>query len=229
MVYINFMGYEEAVIWHNNAAWAFMILIVFAIFWHLTTDEWKNYVPTIKNFKAQAEYYLTGIFRNAPHPTKKRTLSKLNPLQRLTYFGLKILLIPLMVLTGLLYMYFHYPVRGIEFESLEYIAILHTLGGLYVIGFYYHSSLPNYYRRTLGSNLKAMVTGWEEMDEDEIQEIVEEAVDVAGVKIKPVKNDTKSHDEIKSLLVNALKETENKVKDEKMEGQKKTKKKNGKK
>ena len=79
--------------------------------------------------------------------------------------------------------------------------------------------------RTVSSNLKAMITGWEEMDEEEIQEIVEEAVNVAGVKIKPVKNDTKSHDEIKELLVTALKETENKVKDEKMEGQQKSKKK----
>lgn len=223
------MGYEEAVIWHNNAAWAFMILIIFAIFWHLTTDEWKNYVPTIQNFKAQAEYYLTGIFRNAPHPTKKRTLSKLNPLQRLTYFGLKILLIPLMVLTGLLYMYFHYPVRGIEFESLEYIAVLHTLGAYMLLAFIIIHLYLITTGRTLGSNLKAMVTGWEEMDEDEIQEIVEEAVDVAGVKIKPVKNDSKSHNEIKDLLVNALKETESKVQDEKMEGQQKTKKKNGKK
>jgi len=222
------MGYENAVIWHNNAAWAFIILIVFAIFWHLTTDEWRNYIPTITNFKAQVNYYLTGIFRNAPHPTRKRTLSKLNPLQRLVYFGLKILLIPLMVITGLFYMYFHYPVRGIEFESLEYLAILHTLGAYLLLSFIIIHLYLITTGRTLGSNLKAMVTGWEEMDEDEIAEIVEEAVNVAGVKIKPVSDDTQSHEEVKDLLVNALKETEAKVKEEKMEGQKKSNKKNGK-
>jgi len=223
------MGYENAVIWHNNSAWAFMILIVFAIFWHLTTDEWKNYVPTRENFKAQLEYYLTGIFRNAPHPTKKRTLSKLNPLQRITYFGLKILLIPLMVITGLFYMYFHYPMRGIEFESLEIIAVLHTLGAYLLLSFIIIHLYLITTGRTLSSNLKAMATGWEEMDEDEIAEIVEEAVDSAGLKIKPVKKDKQSHDDVKDLLVNALKKTESKVKEEKMEGQQKGKKKNGKK
>ncbi len=92
-------GYEFAVRWHNNAAWAFLVLIVFAIFWHITTDAWRNYLPTRKNFKAQMDYYLTGIFRNAPHPVRKRTLSKLNPLQRLVYLGLKILVIPVMVIS----------------------------------------------------------------------------------------------------------------------------------
>ena len=70
-----------------------------------------------------------------------------------------------------------------------------------------------------------MITGWEEMDDDEIKDIVEEAVDGAGIKIKPLKNDRKSHEEIKELLVNALKETEYKVMMKKMEGQKKLEKK----
>jgi len=216
-----FMGYENAVIWHNNAAWAFIVLIVFAIFWHLTTDEWKNYIPTAKNFRAQVSYYLTGIFRHAPHPTGKRTLSKLNPLQRLVYFFLKILLIPLMVLTGLLYMYFHYPVKGIELDSLKYLAVLHTLGAYLLLSFIIIHLYLITTGKTITSNLKAMVTGWEEMDEEEIKEIVAEAVDGAGLKIKPVHEDENSKEEVKDLLVDALKETETKVKEEKMEGQKK--------
>ncbi len=219
----SFMGYENAVIWHNNSAWAFIILIIFAIFWHLTTDEWKNYIPTARNFKAQVNYYLTGIFRHAPHPTRKRSLSKLNPLQRLVYFFLKILLIPLMVVTGLLYMYFHYPVKGIELDSLKYLAILHTLGAYFLLSFIIIHLYLITTGRTLTSNLKAMITGWEEMDEEEIKEIVVEAVDGAGVKIKPVHEDKKSREEVKELLVDALKESENKVKEEEMEGQKKLK------
>lgn len=224
----NFMGYENAVVWHNNAAWAFIILIIFAIFWHLTTDEWKNYIPTKENFNAQVSYYLTGIFRHAPHPTGKRTLSKLNPLQRLVYFFLKVLLIPLMVFTGLLYMYFHYPVQGIELDSLEYLAVLHTLGAYLLLSFIIIHLYLITTGKTLSSNLKAMVTGWEEMDEEEIKEIVEEAVDSAGLKIKADSKDEKSREEVKELLVKALKETEDKVKDEKMDGQKKFKNKNNK-
>jgi len=219
----SFMGYQNAVEWHNNAAWAFIILIVFAIFWHLTTDEWRNYIPTANNFKAQVQYYLTGIFRNAPHPTRKRSLSKLNPLQRLVYFFLKVLLIPLMVFTGLFYLYFHYPVKGIELESLEYVAVLHTLGAYLLLSFIIIHLYLITTGRTITSNLKAMLTGWEEMDEEEIKEIVFEAVDEAGVKIKSVKQDKDSRNEVKELLVDALKETENKVIEESMDGQKKGK------
>ncbi|MCF8369739.1 MAG: cytochrome b/b6 domain-containing protein [Bacteroidales bacterium] len=217
----NFIGYENAVVWHNNAAWAFIILIIFAIFWHLTTDEWRNYIPTVNNFKAQVNYYLTGIFRHAPHPTKKLTLSKLNPLQRLVYFGLKILLIPLMVASGLLYMYFHYPLQGIELDSLKYIAILHTLGAYLLISFVIIHLYLITTGRTLTSNLNAMITGWDEMEEDEIKGIVIEAVDGAGLRIRSEKGDEKSRAEVKSILVNALKETEYKVMEDDMEGQKK--------
>jgi len=121
-------GYENAVRWHDNAAWAFLILIVFTMFWHVTSGEWKQYVPTRKNLNAQIKYYLTGIFNNAPHPTGKTLLSKLNPLQRLTYFALNILIIPLMVLSGFLYLYFNYPLQGIELDSLEPIALITLLG-----------------------------------------------------------------------------------------------------
>jgi len=183
----SFIGYEQAVVWHNNAAWAFIVLIIFTIFWHITTDEWKNYIPTKKKFKAQVRYYLTGIFNNAPHPTKKRTLSKLNPLQRLVYFGLKIILIPIMVITGLMYMFFHYPVQGIELESLEYVAIVHTLGAYLLLSFIIIHLYLITTGRTLTSNLKAMVTGWEDMDEEEVKEIEEEAQEIANKKIKNLK------------------------------------------
>ena len=108
---IRFFGYDQAVRYHNTAAISFLVLIAFAIFWHFTTGEWRQYLPTWKNLRAQAEYYVFGIFRNAPHPTKKTVLSKLNPLQKLVYAGLKALVIPVMVISGLLYMFYRYPHR----------------------------------------------------------------------------------------------------------------------
>ncbi|MGB9599426.1 MAG: cytochrome b/b6 domain-containing protein, partial [Myxococcota bacterium] len=99
----SFLGFKEAVTYHNIAAYLFLALTIFAIFWHFTTGEYKQYIPTLKNIRAQLDYYLFGIFRNAPHPTRKTLLSKLNPLQRLTYFGLKIILIPASVISGILY------------------------------------------------------------------------------------------------------------------------------
>ncbi len=213
-----FLGYQKAVELHDIAAWALLVLIVFAIFWHLTTDEWKQYMPTLKNMKAQLNYYLVGIFANAPHPVKKRSLSKLNPLQRLTYFALKVLIIPTMVLSGLLYMYFDYPDLGIEMESLEWVALIHTFGAYLLLTFLIIHLYLITTGRTITSNLQAMLTGWEVVDDDEVMDLVEEAVEEAGLKIKPVVDDDKSHEEVKELVVKALKETEGKVIDEKLKG-----------
>lgn len=166
-----FFGFREAVRYHNIAAYLLLVLIAFAIFWHFTTGEWRQYVPTLRHIRVQLEYYVFGIFRNAPHPTKKTTLSKLNPLQKLTYFALKVFLIPLVVVSGLLYMFYRYPTRyGIEainIQSLEYIALAHTLGAFLMVAFV----LVHVYMTTTGetvlSNIRAMLTGYEENPEPE--------------------------------------------------------------
>lgn len=168
---LNLMGFELAVKYHNVAAIALVILIIFAIFWHFTTGEWKQYIPTAKNLKAQIEYYLLGIFKNAPHPTRKTTLSKLNPLQRLVYLGLKVFIMPLMVISGLLFLFYRYPQKGdieyINISGLENIAYLHTIGAFLLLAF----TIVHLYLITTGhtvsSNLKAMITGYEELEDDE--------------------------------------------------------------
>ena len=216
----SFMGYQTAVDLHDYAGWSFIILIVFAIFWHLTTNEFRQYLPTRKNLNAQLQYYLTGIFTHAPHPTRKRTLSKLNPLQRITYFALKIVLIPLMVVTGLLYMYFDYPELGLELNSLEPIALTHTLGAYLLLTFLIVHLYLITTGRTITSNLEAMMTGWETVDDEEVIDIVEEVIEETGQRIRPLSNDEKSREELKELVIAALKDTEVKVKDNALKGQK---------
>lgn len=168
---IKFFGYHNAVKYHNVAAYAFIVLIVFSIFWHFTTGEWKQYLPTRKNIRAQINYYLLGIFKNAPHPSKKTVLSKLNPLQKLTYLGLKILMIPTMVISGLLYMYYRYPQEGgiesLNIESIEVIALFHTAGAYLLIAFIISHIYLTTTGTTITSNLKAMITGYEELESEE--------------------------------------------------------------
>lgn len=215
----NWLGYETSVRVHNIAAWSFLVLIVFAIFWHITTDEWRQYMPTLKNMKAQLDYYLVGIFANAPHPVKKRSLSKLNPFQRITYFALKILIIPAMLISGLLYLYFSEPILNIQIESLDWIAWIHTLGAYLLLAFLIVHLYLITTGHTVTSNLVAMVTGWETVDDDEVKDFVEEAIEEAGMKIKVVTETEEEHEKLKDLVVEAMKETEDKVIDEKLKGQ----------
>ncbi len=168
---ITFFGYQNAVKYHNVAAYVFIILIAFAIFWHFSTGEWRQYLPTAKNLKAQLDYYLFGIFINASHPTKKTVLSKLNPLQKLVYLSLKVLVIPTMVVSGLLYMFYRYPqkgtIEGLNIGSIEVIALFHTAAAFLLLAFI----IVHLYLITTGatvtSNLKAMITGYEELESED--------------------------------------------------------------
>jgi thiosulfate reductase cytochrome b subunit len=173
----SFFGFRDAVRYHNVAAYMFIGLIVFAIFWHLTTGEYKQYIPTFRNIKAQLNYYIFGIFRNAPHPTRKTVLSKLNPLQKIIYFGLKILVIPLSLTSGLLYMFYRYPtkhgIEAINIQTLEFIAIFHTIAAILLVVFI----VSHLYLITTGetafSNMRAMLTGYEELEIEDTKEIKE--------------------------------------------------------
>ncbi len=202
-------GFENAVRWHSIAAWVFLILIVFAIFWHFTSGEWRQYIPTTKLLKEQFMYYIGGIFNNAPHPTNKTVYNKFNPLQRMIYLGLKILVIPVIVTSGFLYLYFQYPKFGIEFQSLEPIALIHTFGAYILLAFV----IAHVYLTTVTgvkslSSIKAMITGWEEMEEEEIKMVVEEEMEVA---LQEIKGKLKAGDEKSDLLDDALGAVEEKL------------------
>ncbi len=164
---VTFFGYDQAVRYHNLAAMAFLTLIIFAIFWHLTTGEWRQYLPTVRNLRAQAEFYLFGIFRNAPHPTRKSVISKLNPLQRLVYLALKIVVFPGMVFSGLLFMFYRYPQRhevaGLNIDGLQAIALLHTAGAFFLVAFLIVHLYLITTGETVTSNLHAMITGYEDL------------------------------------------------------------------
>jgi thiosulfate reductase cytochrome b subunit len=164
---LGFFGFDYAVRYHSAAALAFLVLVAFAGFWHFTTGEWRQYVPTSEHLRAQAEYYLFGIFRDAPHPTRKTVLSKLNPLQKLVYAGLKTILNPLMVVTGLVYMFYRYPQRyevvALNVSGLRWIAIVHTAGAFLLVAFVVAHIYLGSTGQTVTSNLKAMITGYEDL------------------------------------------------------------------
>lgn len=160
-------GFQQAVEMHNIAAWAFFVLIIFAIFWHFVTGEWKQYIPTTKLIKEQIDYYILGIFKGAPHPTKKTVYNKFNPLQRMIYLGLKILVIPIQVVSGFALLYYVYPDSVWHTSSIENIAVFHTIGAFTLIAFV----LAHVYLTTTGdtptASIYAMLTGWEVLDVDE--------------------------------------------------------------
>lgn len=164
-------GFEKAVHYHRIASWMLIGLVAFAMFWHITTGEWKQYIPDLKNLRAQVLYYVSGIFKGEDHPTKKTRLRKLNPLQRMVYLSFKIVLVPLTIITGMLYMYYKtFDVNETIIVSdipLGTIALWHTLGAFLLMSFL----VVHVYMTTTGhtptSNIRAMLTGYEDLEEND--------------------------------------------------------------
>lgn len=165
------LGFEHAARFHRVASWMLIGLIIFAIFWHLVTGEWRQYIPTTKKLVAQIRFYSIGMFKGEKHPTKKTEVKKMNPLQRLVYLGFKLVLVPVTVISGMLYMFHKTIDRNdmvvISNFSLENIAFWHTLGAILLMVFL----IVHVYMTTTGntptSNIQAMITGYEELEEED--------------------------------------------------------------
>ncbi len=165
----NLMGFEKAVMIHDNAAYTYMALLLLIFFWLFITGEWRMYMPTKKKIFEQVKYYVHGIFNDEEHPTHKTMFNKFNPLQKATYFGLEFIIIPLMVVSGFLYIYFADSLLGHNGYALEPVAYIHVGGAFILVGFI----IAHVYLTTTGykplSAVKAMITGWEEMSDEEAE------------------------------------------------------------
>ena len=158
-------GFDSAVVFHTTAAWTLVALWVFAIFWHFTTGEWKQYIPTLEKVQAMMNYYLIGIFTNAPHPFRQTTLTKHNPLQRLAYLFVLLIINPLIWTTGWFYLFYNsWKAWGVSWLNIEYVAMFHVIAAFMMLIFF----IVHVYLATAGhtptAHIKAMITGWEETD-----------------------------------------------------------------
>jgi thiosulfate reductase cytochrome b subunit len=165
------LGWQKAANLHTLAAWALITLWAFAIFWHFTTGEWKQYIPTSEKIVAVMRYYAFGIFDpNAHHPFRTTQLTKHNPLQRLAYLFVKLFINPLIWITGLLYLYYHdlaaYGIGSQDGVQLGVIALAHTLAAFLMLIFL----IVHVYFATTGhtplAHIKAMITGWEDLEQE---------------------------------------------------------------
>ncbi len=184
-------GFEKAADYHEILAWVLVALWIFAIFWHLTTGEWRQYLPDSRKhtfrilrhyglgiFRGEKHpsgddavkittmmhYYVIGIFRGDDHPFHMTPESKHNPLQRMAYVSLHIFITPLIWITGWAYLFYaSWSAWGLGFLSLTWIALLHTVGAFAMLAFL---AAHLYFTLTTSEKpfafVKAMITGYEE-------------------------------------------------------------------
>jgi len=159
-------GFDTAVDVHNFVGLTWLIAFAFFIFWVFTTGEWRQYVPTTKKMFEVIRYYSYGIFRGESHPVPKRKDAKHNPLQRLTYLTLAAFLLPLQMITGFLYWgYNDWQAWGLDFLSLQVLAVVHTLGAFAILTFLIVHIYMTTTGHSISAHIKAMITGWEAVEE----------------------------------------------------------------
>jgi len=162
---VHLLGFRAAVHLHNALGWSLLILTAFAVFWHCTTGEWRQYVPSGRGLGDMLRFYTRGIFQGGPHPVERSRERKLNPLQRLAYFTLKTVLFPLQLATGLLYLFYNsWPQWGLA-GRIDAVALIHTAGAFGFLVFLVLHVYLTTTGETLFSNIRAMITGRERIPE----------------------------------------------------------------
>ncbi len=159
---VELLGFGKAARLHGLLAWTLLGLWAFAIFWHLTTGEWRQYLPTTERIVAVVRYYSLGIFRGEHHPWHKTTRAKLNPLQRLAYLFLKLVINPALIVTGLFYLFFNEQ-QAVLGLGLEAIALAHTAAAFLMAAFVVAHVYLTFTGHPFYAYHKAMVTGWEDL------------------------------------------------------------------
>ena len=153
---------------HNVIAVILVVNALLSIFYHIATERLREYIPRPYGFfddaMVQAKYYIWGIFKKEPHPFEKRPDSRMNPIQKATYFGILNVLLPLQILTGIfMWGVQEFPAVTNWFGGLPFLAPLHALVAwtfaTFIVG--------HVYMTTTGATpleaMRAMVTGYEEV------------------------------------------------------------------
>lgn len=158
-------GFREAVTLHTSAAWLLIGLWAFAIFWHLSTGEWRHYIPSTDKLMPMVRFYTIGIFTGEPHPFRPSAQSKHNPLQRLAYLAFKLGISPAIWISGILFLFYSsWDDLGIGGLDLRWVAFVHTAAAICMVLFFIGHVYMITSGRTVFAQTKAMITGWDEVE-----------------------------------------------------------------
>lgn len=147
---------------HLIAAGLIIVLWIFAIFWHFTTGAWQHYIPTLRNLVPVIRYYGWGIFKGEAHPAKPTIHRKHNPLQRLSYLFLKLVINPAIWATGILYL--TVSLTGLDLQTVAWLHVVAAYAmAIFVVIHVYMATTGD----TPTAYLKAMTTGYEWVIVDE--------------------------------------------------------------
>lgn len=167
------LSFHTAVWIHNGLGFILVANAFLGMFYYMATGSIRHYMPDPNDFVTmslrQLKYYSVGIFRGEPHPLEKSPARRLNPLQQVTYLVILNVLLPLQIITGVLMWSGQYwPESVAMLGGVAGLSTVHLLGawllGAFVVAHIYLTTTG----RTLWSNIKAMIVGYENITDKEL-------------------------------------------------------------
>jgi thiosulfate reductase cytochrome b subunit len=152
---------------HNVAGVSLACLYAFFVIANAISGNWWQYVPKppgiLKRCWLQTRYYCWGVFKGEPEPFKITLETNFNALQALTYWAVIYMVLPVTVVTGLIFLYPRFaPVEMFGMDGLLPVAMLHYLSAVIILLF----AIAHIYLGTMGTKVgslfKTMITGWHE-------------------------------------------------------------------
>jgi thiosulfate reductase cytochrome b subunit len=157
--------FDWAVTLHN---WFGILMILSFFMWliyNLVTRRMSHYIPQSGEIPGgmlvQAQFYAFGIFKHEPHPFPPTEDNKFNPLQKITYLMKQLVLVPILLISGVLYMYPDFFKAFLDaIGGLKVLAIFHLLMGAVFASFLMAHLYLATTGETIGENFKAMIFGY---------------------------------------------------------------------
>ena len=162
-----FVEFSLAVRLHNIAGITLIGAYLFFVIANIVSGNWWQFVPKppgiIQRLMAQGRWYAFGIFRGDPSPHEPTKAEHFNALQAVTYWNVMYLLMPIVILSGLVYLYPEFaPDKLFGFDGLLPVAMLHYLSAAAILLFLLSHIYLGTTGKTVGAMFKMMFTGWHE-------------------------------------------------------------------
>lgn len=158
-----FSQYGTATSLHRYTGVLFVLSFLFWLFYSIFTGAIKHYLShgeDIRKIPQQVAFYTFFVFRGRPNPFTASEKEKFNVLQKITYSTVMFILVPIIIVTGILFnniLSFSQVINAIG--GLRILDIIHVIVGYLLVLFL----IIHMYMATLGktvtSYMKSMITG----------------------------------------------------------------------
>ncbi len=170
---IDVMSFRWAVHLHNWIGFVLIANFFLWFFFYLFSDRIRVYHPELsakKHFLGavrQAQFYGYGIFKGDPNPFQVSIYRKFNPLQSMLYQIIMMLLVPIQFYTGiLLWDVKRFSAQVDFFGGVRVVDTVHVLIFIFFVAYILIHAYLGALGHTYSAHYKAMITGYEEVDEE---------------------------------------------------------------